>query len=185
MTQECEGLQGPEPLRLPAVVSESLVRLRHAVDVLFALVRAALVGLRVGELAGEPLGHRLLATRAGELDEPADGESARPASGDFDRYLVGGATHAPGANLEVRSEGLDRGLERLHWLLVGAPGEDLESVVDDLLRRRLLAVQHHLVDDLLHELRPVDGVGVDRTDSCCGAAWHAAGQASSGSATAT
>src|SRR3954451_24193679 len=81
MTQECEGLQGPEPLRLPAVVGEGLVGLSHAVDVLFALVRAALIGLGVGELAGQPLGHRLLATRAGELDEPADGERARPAGG--------------------------------------------------------------------------------------------------------
>src|SRR3954471_7810429 len=105
---------------------KGLIGLRHAVDVLFALVRAALVGLGVGELAGQSLGHRLLATRAGELDEPADGERARPAGGDLDRYLVGSATDAPRAHLEVRSQGLDRGLERLHGLLVGAAGKNFE-----------------------------------------------------------
>src|SRR3954462_962967 len=101
---------------LPAVMREGFIRLRHAVDVLFALVRAALVGLGVGQLAGQPLGHRLLTTRAGELDEPADGERAGPAGGALDRYLVGGAADAAGAHLEVGSQGLDRGLERFHGL---------------------------------------------------------------------
>src|SRR5438132_6414457 len=58
------------PSRLPAVVRKGLVGLRHAVDVVLALVGAALLGLRVHQLVGEPLGHRLLAPLAGELDQP-------------------------------------------------------------------------------------------------------------------
>src|SRR6185312_12056479 len=64
-------------LRSPAVVGEGFIRLRHAEDVVLPLERAALLGLRVEQLVGEPLGHRLLAALAGELHEPADGEGAR------------------------------------------------------------------------------------------------------------
>ena len=57
--------------RLPAIVGERLVRLRHPVDVVLALVGVALLLLGVEQLVGEPLGHRLLAPLARELDEPA------------------------------------------------------------------------------------------------------------------
>ena len=53
-------------LSLPAVVSEGLVGLGHAVDVVLALVGAALLLLGVEKLVGEALGHRLLAPLAGE-----------------------------------------------------------------------------------------------------------------------
>jgi hypothetical protein len=42
---------------------------------------AALLGLGVQELAGQALGHRLLAPAAGELDEPADGQRGRAGDG--------------------------------------------------------------------------------------------------------
>src|SRR3954464_14721731 len=149
---------------------EGLVGLGHPVDVFLALERAALILLGIGELAGQPLGHRLLATRARELDEPADGEGAGPAGRHLYRDLVGGAADTAGAPLEVRGEGLDRSLERLDRLLVRSPREDLERVVDDLLGGRLLAVDHHLVDDLLPDLRSVDRAGSGRADSSGGAA---------------
>src|SRR3954447_453063 len=160
------------PGRLPAVVGEGLVGLRHAEDVVLALVGAALLGLRVQQLVGQPLGHRLLPPVARELDQPADGERAGAAGGDLDRHLVGGATHATGAHLEHRRQRLDRGLQRLHRVLARALGEDGQRVVDDALGRRLLAVQHHLVDDLLDELGAMDGVGVDGPDRGGGAARH-------------
>src|SRR6516225_169091 len=46
--------------RLPAIVGERLVRLGHPVDVVPALVGAALLLLGIEQLVGEPLGHRLL-----------------------------------------------------------------------------------------------------------------------------
>src|SRR3954453_10129345 len=93
----------------PAVVGEGLVGLGHAVDVVLALESAALLVDGVGELAGEALGHRLLAALAGELDQPADGQGARPAGGDLDRDLVGRAADSAGADLEDRGKSLDRG----------------------------------------------------------------------------
>src|SRR3954454_19465066 len=61
---------------LPAVVGERFVRLGHAVDVVLPLPSAALLLGRVEDLAGEALCHRVLATRARVLDEPADRERA-------------------------------------------------------------------------------------------------------------
>src|SRR5690606_27035710 len=121
------------PRPLPAVVREGLVGLGHAVDVVLALVGAALLLLRVEQLVGEALGHRLLATLPGELDEPADRERARAALRDLDRHLVGRAADAAGADLEDRGERLDRLLERLDRILARALADDRERVVDDPL----------------------------------------------------
>ena len=49
-------------------------------------------------------------------------------------------------------------------LAAAALGKDVESLVDDLLCERLLAVHHQLVDDLLDELRAVERVGLGRPD---------------------
>src|SRR6185295_20165686 len=133
----------PKRLPLPAVVGKGLVGLRHAEDVVLALERAALLGLRVEQLVGEPLRHRLLATVAGELDEPAHGERAGAAGRDLDRHLVGRAADTAGADLEHRGERLDGRLERLDRVLARALGENRQRVIHDALGGGLLAVQHH------------------------------------------
>ena len=69
-------------------------------------------------------------------------------------------------------ERLDRRLERLDRVLAGALADDRERVVDDPLGGRLLAVEHHAVDDLLDEARAVDGVRLDRPDGGCCATRH-------------
>src|ERR1700761_5264723 len=149
---------------LPAVVGEGLVGLRHAVDVVLALVGVALLLGGIQELVGEPLGHRLLAALAGELDQPADGEGPGPAGRHLDGHLVGGAADAAGADLQDGGQRLDAGLQLLNGVLAAALAEDGQGVVDDLLGHRLLAVEHHLVDDLLDEAVAVDGVRLDRPD---------------------
>ena len=58
------------------------------------------------------------------------------------------------------------GLEGLDGVVAGLLGEDREGVVDDRLGGRLLAVEHHLVDDLLDEARAMNGVRLDRPDRC-------------------
>src|SRR3954452_22820740 len=161
-----------------------LIRLRHAVDVVLALVGAALLVLGVEELVGEALGHRLLAALAGghaeaagralggELEEPADRERARPAGGHLDGHLVRRAADAAGADLEDGRERLDRRLELLHRILAGALADDREGVVDDALGRALLAVEHDLVADLADQARAEDGVRLDGPDGCGSAARH-------------
>src|SRR4026208_2018203 len=88
--------------RLPAVVREGLVGLRHPVDVVLLLVRAALLVQRGHELAGEPrpvrprplhappgklCRHALLAAVAGVLHDPAQRERACTALRHLDGHL--------------------------------------------------------------------------------------------------
>src|SRR3954468_17565878 len=98
---------------LPAVVREGLVGLRHPVDVVLLLVRAALLVERVEDLAGELLVHALLTALPGELHEPAHGERAGAALRHLDGHLVVGTTDAPGLHLEDGRDRLDRLLQRL------------------------------------------------------------------------
>src|SRR5919108_6019795 len=77
--------------RLPPVVREGLVRLRHAVDVVLLLVRATLLVESIRELGRKLLRHALLAALASSLDEPAQRESPRPPLRHLDRNLVVGA----------------------------------------------------------------------------------------------
>src|SRR5688500_2081035 len=157
---------------LPAVVREGLVGLRHPVDVVLLLERAALRVDRVLELAGELGLEALLAALARELDEPADRERARTALRHLDGHLVVGAADAARADLEHRRHGLHGRLERLHRRLAGALGDDRERVVDEPLRGRALAVLHDGVDHLGHELRRVDRIGLELARLDVGAARH-------------
>src|SRR5581483_326410 len=74
--------------RLPAVVREGLVRLRHPVDVVLSLERAALLVQRVENLVGELVGHALLAPLARVRHEPADRWRAGPPLRHLHRHLV-------------------------------------------------------------------------------------------------
>src|ERR1044072_6062409 len=86
------------------------------------------------------------------------------AGGHLDRALVRRATDAAGLDLEHGGQRLDRRLELLDGVLAGALADDRQRVIDDLLGRRLLAVEHDLVDDLLDDPRAVDGVRLDRPE---------------------
>src|SRR5439155_12179028 len=99
--------------RSPAVVREGLVGLRHSVEVVLALERAALLVERVQDLARELLVHLLLPPLAREVHDPAHGERARAALRHLDRHLVVRAADAPRPNLEHRRHGLDRLLQHL------------------------------------------------------------------------
>src|SRR5437588_8226059 len=146
-------------LRLPAIVREGLVGLRHPVDVVLSLVRAALLVERVENLVGEFVGHALLAPVARERHEPADGERAGAPLRHLDGHLVVRAADAAAAHLEDRRDRLHRLLEHLDRRAAGLRPDGVECAVDDLLGDRLLPVEHDLVDHLSHEDRPVDGVG--------------------------
>ena len=121
--------------------------------------------MRVEQLVGELLGHRRArgAARANWTSQRTASVRARR-GGHLDGHLVGGAADAAGANLQHRGQRLDARLELLDGGLAAALPDDRQRVVDDLLGDGLLAVQHHLVDDLLDEAIAVDGVRLDRPD---------------------
>src|SRR3954451_4207434 len=157
---------------LPAVVRESLVGLRHPVDVVLFLVRPALLRHRVEDLAGELLVHALLAAVTGELDEPAHSKRAGTTLRNLDGNLVVGATDAARLDLEHRGDRLDGLLERLDGRLAAPLLDEGERVVDDLLRERLLPVEHDLVHDLRDETRSMERIDLDRTRRDLRAARH-------------
>src|SRR6476646_488329 len=74
--------------RLPAVVRKGLVGLRHPVDVVIALERAALLVQRVENLVGELVRRDLLAALARVRDEPPHREGACAPLRHLDRHLV-------------------------------------------------------------------------------------------------
>src|SRR2546423_4746018 len=119
-------------LRLPAVVREGLVGLRHPVDVVLALERAALLVERVQDLPCELLAHLLLAAVARVAHEPAHGERAGTALRNLHGHLVVGAADAARANLEDRRDRLHGLLEHLDPRLAGLRPDLLHPVRDGL-----------------------------------------------------
>src|SRR5436190_3311939 len=115
-------------LRLPAVVRERLVRLRHPVDVVLALERPALLVEGVHDLVCELDAHALLAALARIRDEPAHGERAGPALRHLDRNLVVRAADAAAADPEDRRDRLHRLLEHLDRRPAGLRPDLLERV---------------------------------------------------------
>src|SRR5688572_30539681 len=127
---------------------EGLVGLRHTVGVFALLHRGAAVVGRVQQLGTEAVGHGLLRTAAGGLDDPADRQRLSALRADLDRHLVGRAADAAGAHLEVRLhivQGIVEGLHRVGLRLL----LDLsQGAVDNGLGSRLLAGIHQRVDEL-------------------------------------
>src|SRR5690606_1901850 len=73
MFDKCSELRrrATPPPALPAVVGESLVGLRHLVDIFLALDGCARVVGGIEDLVGETLTHRRLLTTPGVVDQPS------------------------------------------------------------------------------------------------------------------
>src|SRR4051795_6132138 len=147
----------------PAVVGEGAVRLGHLVHVLASLHRGAGAVGGVHDLGDESLGHRVLASPAGEVHEPAHRERGAALRLDLDRDLVGRATHAARLHLEHRADVLDRLLQGDDRVVRGLLADLLERRVDDALGGGLLAVEQDPVDQLGDERVLIDGIRLDRT----------------------
>src|ERR687893_1264620 len=137
---------------------ESSVGLCHPMRVFLALDAGADVILGVEDLACKPAAHRLLAPRAGEADHPAQRQRVGPTGVDLDRHLVGSTPDPAALNLDARPAVVQGVVEDLDRARACALLYVREGVVDDLLGGALLAVQHDLVDQLLHQHAPVDGI---------------------------
>src|SRR5215212_10530557 len=145
----------------PSVVCKRPVGLCHPVGVFLALHARADVVLRVEDLAREPAAHRLLAPGAGEAYHPAQGEGVRPPRDHLYRHLVGRAADPAAPHLEAWPDVVEGVVQNRHRVRAGALLDEGEGVVDNLLRGALLTVEHYLVDQLLNQHAPIDGVGGD------------------------
>ena len=128
-------------------MSEGAVSLSHLVGILAALHGSAEAVGGIQDLVGETLDHGVLATLAGESHHPTQCQGVGTVRANLDRHLVGSATHAAGANLEVWADvaqGLFQGANRVGAGLLAA---SLKRAVDDALCGGLLAVLEDLVDE--------------------------------------
>jgi len=87
-------------------------------------------------------------------------------------HLVVGAADTAGADLERGRDRLDGLLQHLDRRTACLLADLVERAVDDRLRGRLLAVAHHAVHQLRHELAVVDRVGDHRPRRDLSAAGH-------------
>src|SRR5579863_6824900 len=98
---------------LPAVMRESLVRFRHAVNVILLLDRSATHVGGVGQLICQLVGHSLLRPAAGVLQNPTDRQADPAVLGNLDGHLIVGTAHAPCLHFEQRLGVLHRLFEKL------------------------------------------------------------------------
>src|SRR6516165_1806405 len=98
-------------LRLPAVVGEGLVGLRHLVRVLAPLDAGAQAVARVEQLVHEPLGHRLLPAVPGVGHDPAQRERRAARGAHLHRHLVGRTADPAAADLQRGLDVVQRALE--------------------------------------------------------------------------
>src|SRR5271157_4485704 len=108
---------GQSPHLLPAVVSEGLVGLGHAVHVFFLLDRSSTVIGRVEQLVSQLVNHAFLATSAAVGQNPANCQRSAAVGIDFDRDLVVGAAHAATLHFQYGLGVLHRLLEQLDRLV--------------------------------------------------------------------
>src|ERR1035438_9709249 len=128
-----------------------LIRLRHAVNVVPFLDRAAPHVGGIVQLVGQLLRHTFFRTRAGLRDDPADRQACAAIIRHLDGHLVVGAAHAPRLHFQQRLDILDSLLEQLQRVVARALPDLVHRVVEDALRHGLLALPHHRVDKFLDQ----------------------------------
>src|ERR1700704_629719 len=159
--ETCPVLSSSPPARdyLPAIVREGLVGFGHAMNVFLLLHRAASAIGRVHQLFGQPVGHCLARTRAGVKQQPPNRQRLPAKRIGLDRNLVVRATHAPRFDFQHRLDVLDGLLECLQRVVIGFLRDLFHRAVENALRVRALAIPHHRIDKLLHQITAVNRVG--------------------------
>src|SRR5690606_5739869 len=159
-------------LRLPAIVRECAVGVRHLVRI-FALLDGRTTAVRgIHELAGKAIDHGRLVALAGSSNQPADRESLATLGPNIDRHLIGRTTNAARTDFNVRGDVVEGLVEDSQGLLLGLALHGVKGAVYDAFSHGLLAVKHdrihELGDDEIAELR----VRIDLTLFCTMATGH-------------
>src|SRR5882724_5406830 len=140
---------------LPAIVSKRLVGFGHAVHVFLLLDGRATVVAGVEQFIAQLVDHAFFRAAAGISDQPADRQRGAPVGIDFHRDLVIGATHTTALHFEQRLGVFHGFLEQLQGLIPALLLQLGQGFVKDAFRRALLALPHHGVDELGHQIRSV------------------------------
>ena len=126
---------------------KSLVGLSHLEGIFLLLDRRAGVAESVEQFSGQRLGHRLALAPAGIGGDPAQRQSDLTLRIDLDRDLISRTADAAALDFELRFDvfqSLSEHVDRSNVLL--AFTDNIQSTVNDALRRGLLAAAHDRVD---------------------------------------
>src|SRR6478736_553062 len=114
-------------------MAEGAVRLGHAVGVFTLLHRVAAVVGGIHQLARQARRHGVLAAAARGGDQPADRQRLAALGANLDRNLVGRTTDAAAADLDARTDIVERIVEHADWITLGAGFDGFERAIDDAL----------------------------------------------------
>src|ERR1019366_5687660 len=159
---------------LPPVMRERLVRFRHAMHVFFLLDGGAFTVRGVEQLIGQLVNHSLFAAAARIAHDPTDGQRRPAVRSDFNRHLVVRSAHAPRLHFQQRLGILHRLREQLQGFVAAFFLQLLQRLIEDALGSRLLSLPHHRVDELRHQVRSIDRIGLDRPLWSMSFSWHSA-----------
>ena len=139
-------------LILPAEVRESLVGLRHLVNVVTLADCAALTLIGFHDLRSERVAHRRAFAAIGEFHDPTQRERGLTIGRNFERHLIGRPTNAAGFGFNTRLGIVHRALEDFHRIACGILlGKLIERTINDALRGALLARKHDGIDEARNE----------------------------------
>src|ERR1019366_8372910 len=114
----------------------------------------------------------LARTRARIQQQPANGQRLPAKRIDFDRNLIVSAAYTPRLDFQHGLDVFDGLLEYRKRIGIALLGDLLHRAVEDALRVRALAVPHHRIDELLHQLAAEHRVGRNFTPWYESFSWH-------------
>ena len=120
----------------------------------------ALIVGGVEQFVAELVDHAFFAASTGVSDQPADCERSPPVGIHFDGHLVVRATHAPGFHFQQRLGVFHRLFEQLQRFVAALGLQLCERFIEDALGGRLLALPHHRVHKLGHQIRSIHRVRI-------------------------
>src|SRR5580704_16372308 len=165
-----------DSIALPSVMRESLISLRHAMYVFFLLDGRAFSIGSVQQFVAQLVDHPSFCTPAGIGQQPADRERCAPVGIDLHRHLIVSAAHAAGLHLKQRLRILHGFREQLQSFVATFFLHFRKGVVKNALGGAALALPHHRVDKLRHQIRTIDGIGWQGPLCCMSFTRHSAFQ---------
>jgi hypothetical protein len=145
-------------LKLPAVMSKSLVGFSHFMSIFFLLYCCARIVVSVHQFTCKTFFHSTFAALAGIVDHPADTQSQTAVCSDFYRHLIVGAAYTTGTNFNDRHNIIESLFENFDWFFIQLAVADIKCAIDDRFCDALLAVQHNLVDETGYCLISIHGI---------------------------
>src|SRR6202041_321305 len=145
---------------LPSVMRESLIGLCHPVNVFFFLDGCTFSIGSIQQLVTQLVDHASFRSAASIGQQPTDRQRGTSVSVHFHRHLIVRATHTASLYFKQRLGILDGFREELQRFVTAAFFLHLgEGFIENPLGGRALALPHHRVDELRHQIRAINRIG--------------------------